>query len=389
MSLHFEISYGSLNKYEEELCGDIVEIIKKDDDIIIVLADGLGSGVKANILASLTSKIVASMLIEASDVREVIETLALTLPICEKRKLPYSTFSFIHINSFGDAHIVEYGNPDIVIIRNGKELELFRSEIEIENKVIKESYVNLKVDDMFFIFSNGVTNAGIEKSLNLGWQRKNLVKYIEKVEVKERTPYYMQKLLLAACNSLYGNRPDDDATVVACKIRNRNIAHILVQPPIREEDDDRIIREFIGFHGIKVICGGSTAQLVSRICKKELKVLLNYITPEVPPIGYIDGIDLVTEGIVTLDKALEIIKKYENGSLDAYNSFEGKEDGASLLAKLLINQCTGVEFIMAKERKWEGCNYSMPNYFRSKFEIVSDIVESLRTIGKDADIKHY
>ena len=389
MSLHFEISYGSLNKYEEELCGDIVEIINRDDDVIVVLADGLGSGVKANILASLTSKIVASMLIESSDVRDVIETLALTLPICEKRKVAYSTFSFIHINSFGDAHIVEYGNPNIAILRNGKELELFRSEIEIENKVIKESYVNLKVDDMFFIFSNGVTNAGIEKSLNLGWQRKNLVKYIEKAQIKERTPYYMQKLLLSACNSLYGNKPDDDATVIACKIRNRNIVHILVQPPIREEDDDRIVNEFLSFHGSKVICGGSTAQVVSRICQKELKVLLNYITPEVPPIGYIDGIDLVTEGIVTLEKALEIIKKYENGSLNTYNSFEGKEDGASLLVKLLINQCTGVQFIMAKERRWEGCNSNMPNYLRSKFEIVSDIVESLRFIGKDADIRHY
>lgn len=390
MSLYFETSWGSLNKEGEELCGDKVEIVKtKEKDTIMVLADGLGSGVKANILASLTSKIVATMLAEGADIPDVIETIASTLPVCKERMVAYSTFVMLRATPEGDAHIVEFDNPDIIIIRNGKWLPLEWKETVIADKRIKECDLKLKPGDFCVTFSDGVIHAGVGKLLNLGWQWDNVVEYLENSYKKDATAHAVQSLLLAACNNLYMESPGDDTTVAVCKVRTPNVAFVMVGPPVDPKDDEKLVDELIHFDGTKILCGGTTSQIVSRITGRPIRTMINYISPDVPPIGQMDGIDLVTEGVITLGKTLEIMKKYEDSTVGRENALNYKSDGAHLLAQTLINKCTGAKFVVGRALNPAHQNPELPIDLSIKLRLVQEIANCLKRLGKDVEILYY
>lgn len=389
MSLCFETSFSSINKYGEELCGDKVEIVKKGSETIIVLSDGLGSGVKANILASLTSKIVSTMLQEGADVEDVIETVASTLPVCSERKIAYSTFSFLHLNKDGNAHIVEYDNPDLVILRNGKMLKLPSVERIVNNKKIKETRIKLEPDDICIMFSDGVVHAGVGKLLNLGWQHENVVEYLEKSFDKNSTAFSLQNLLLSACYNLYDKCPGDDTTVAVCRVRTPNVAYVMVGPPVDKQDDEKLVNDLLNFEGTKIVCGGTTSQIVSRISGRELKTMLDYISPDVPPVGKINGIDIVSEGVITLGKALEIMKSYETNIIGRDNALNYKSDGAMQIAQTLLSKCTGAKFIVGRALNPAHQNPNMPIDLSIKLRLVEEIAECLSRFGKDVEIRYY
>lgn len=388
MSLYFETSCESLNKHNEELCGDKVEIVKHDRETIIVLSDGLGSGVKANILASLTSKIVVSMLREGADIVDVVETIASTLPVCSERLVAYSTFTILRIFDNGDAYIVEYDNPEIVILRNGKPLQLEKTETVIAGKTIKESTAKLLPDDICIMFSDGAVHAGVGQLLNLGWQRANIVEFLERSFKKDISAYAIQKLLLTACDSLYMHTPGDDTTVVVCKLRTPVIAHIMVGPPVNTKDDMAVVNELLHSDGKKIVCGGTTSQIVSRLSGHPLEVTLNYVSPDVPPTAKIEGIDLVTEGVITLGKALEHIKRYQGGQVGRENTLNFQKDGASQLAQMLIEQCTGASFIVGRALNPAHQNADLPINLSLKLRLVTEIARYLRMMDKQVTVRY-
>ncbi len=388
MSLYFETSHQSLNKYGEELCGDKVEILKTDKEAIIVLSDGLGSGVKANILASLTSRIVASMLKEGADIVDVIETIASTLPVCSERHVAYSTFTILRISEDGEAYIAEYDNPEIVILRNGQPLPLEKHQVVVAGKTIKESTVKLQPDDICVMFSDGVVHAGVGKLLNLGWQHKNVLEYLERSYKKDISAYTMQRLLLMACDNLYMGKPGDDTTVAVCKLRTPCVAHIMVGPPIDSANDERVVRELLESDGKKIVCGGTTSQIVSRISGRPLDVSLNYVCPDIPPTAQIEGIDLVTEGVITLGKALEHIRRYQSGQIGRENALHYQKDGASQLAQMLIEQCTGAQFIVGRALNPAHQNTDLPLNLNLKLRLVTEIARYLRMMDKQVTVKY-
>ncbi len=389
MSYYFETSFGSLNKHDEELCGDKVEITKEGGYTTMVLADGLGSGVKANILASLTSKIVSTMLSSGADISDVIETMASTLPVCKERQVAYATFTFLRVDPEGNARIVEYDNPELVLLRDGKSIPLPRKVIEISNKVIKESEITLKPGDVLTMFSDGVIHAGVGKLLNLGWQQKNVVEYLENAYKRETTANALQTLLLAACNNLYMESPGDDTTVAVCRVRTPNVALVMVGPPVNSENDQKLVQELINFRGTKIVCGGTTSQIVSKISGRPLKTMINYISPDVPPTAKIEGIDLVTEGVITLGKTLEIMEKYETGSTGRDNQLNYKNDGAYQLAQMLINSCTGAKFVVGRALNPAHQNPDLPLNLGIKLKLVQEIAECLKRLDKEVSIEYY
>ncbi|MEG0664263.1 MAG: SpoIIE family protein phosphatase, partial [Clostridia bacterium] len=219
-----EIGFVSLNKKDEQLCGDRVEIRQSeigDGSITLVLADGLGSGVKANILSTLTSKIIATMMANGMSVEDCVKTMACTLPVCNQRHVAYSTFTIIKTTPDDKVIIIQYDNPDVIFIRNGKHVDYEKTEITIENKKIYTSEIAAKPDDVFIAMSDGAIYAGVGQTLNFGWQRDDIINYLEKRRINTFSAKGVALLLADECNELYNKLPGDDTTIATVKIRPR------------------------------------------------------------------------------------------------------------------------------------------------------------------------
>ncbi|MEG1528999.1 MAG: SpoIIE family protein phosphatase, partial [Clostridia bacterium] len=341
MALYLESGFTSLNKCGEELCGDKVEISVNGDYTTVVLADGLGSGVKANILATLTSKILCTMVSNGVDMEDCIETMIQTLPVCRERNVAYATFSVVHVNSLGEGTLIEFDNPEAIYITDGKCTNLERKEYVICGKKVYESALKLKANDCILVLSDGVIHAGIGILLNLGWQRKDVMEYLNRNINADMSARAIACLLAGACNDLYIDKPGDDTTVAAIKIREKVAVSLMVGPPVDKSKDDFYLAQFLDGDGKKIVCGGTSSQLVARYLGEQIKTSFDAPDKDVPPIGYIKGIDLTTEGVLTLRKLLELSEKYLS-STDLTPKYFKNHDGASLLAKILFEEATNI-----------------------------------------------
>lgn len=382
-----DIAYRSINKDGEELCGDKVEIIREDNRNMIVMADGLGSGVKANILSTLTSKIVISMLEGGINIYETVDTVIHTLPVCKVRKLAYSTFTIAEIFEDGRTYIAEYDNPPIFLIRDGKLVDLKRRETQISNTVVRECNLTLQKNDLLAIVSDGVVHAGVGGILNLGWQWKNVGEYLCKVALKEKSAGKISKALIDTCEYLYGDKPGDDTTVVIAKVRKPEIVDLFTGPPKDSSNDAKTVENLMNGKGKKVVCGGTAAKIVARELGREIITNMDFIDPEVPPTAEIEGIDLVTEGVLTLSKAVEKIKRYINSPYkdNLFYSFN-KNDGASKLVRLLIEDCTHLNLWVGKAINPAHQNPDFPADLSIKLKVVQELVAEMKALGTKVNV---
>ena len=293
----------SLRKKGEELCGDMVNVIRKPDETILVLADGMGSGVKANILATLTSKIISTLMSGDADIDECVETISETLPVCSVRGIAYSTFTIVRVKHNGEIYTAEFDGPEFVMLRDGVLEEPEKEMRVISGKEIWESHFTAKPGDMIISFSDGVIHAGIGRLINLGWKRVNVMEFIQRNYRPHISARVMTKDLVSVCDHLYEGEPGDDTTVAAVHIMPRTTTRVMVGPASSPDMDAKQVRDLILTSGKKVVCGGTTSKIVARELGQRIDVELKYYDEEVPPTAHIEGIDLVTEGILTLSAA--------------------------------------------------------------------------------------
>lgn len=389
MGFFIDVAYNTLIKHGEELPGDMVNVIRLEDCTIIVMADGLGSGVKANILATLTSKIAGTMLKEGADIYETIDTIVNTLPVCKVRNIAYSTFTLIKIYENGDMYIAEYDNPKTFMVRNGQAINIPTKEIIINGRRVKESNITLQDGDVLVVVSDGVIHAGLGDLLNLGWQWEDVQNYLKKRVPEAYSAQSLENDLLEACSDLYFGKPGDDTTVVTIKIRKPSYVNLFTGPPRDKENDKMVIKEFMASKGKKVICGGTAANIAERELNRKLNVSLDFLTKDVPPIATMEGVNLITEGVLTLSKALDKIKKLQEPySHDCNNvDFSGK-DGVSKLVKILIEDCTHLNIWVGKAVNAAHQNPDLPIDLSIKLKIVEELGAIMERLGKKVKIKY-
>lgn len=389
MEYFIDVAYDSLFHFGEELCGDNVEFIREDDYCILVLADGLGSGVKANILSTLTSKIISTMLKEGATLDEAIETIAKTLPVCQERNIAYSTFTIIRIDKSGHVYLAEFDNPNALHYRKGTMLEIERTSRNIDGKEVLISNFQAEVGDILIAFSDGVVHAGVGRLLDLGWQYDNAVKFITDSIKKESSPLALTKSILGAVNTLYMQEPGDDSTVCTLLMKESRPATVMVGPPVDQEKDQEVVDRLMRSRGLKVVCGGTTSQIVSKITGKEVVVSIDYENPAIPPTAKIQGIDLVTEGVLTLGKTLEILKKItaNDSSYEPFNL--KKNDGATRLARLFLEESTQVDFLVGRALNPAHQNPGMPISLGLKLNLIKDLAAEIEKTGKKVTLSYY
>ena len=384
-----EIGYKSINHYGEQLCGDHVDIVEpSDDSTVIVLSDGLGSGVKASILSTLTSKIISTMLAEGLSLEACVETIAATLPVCSVRGVAYSTFSIIHLKNNQTAELIQYDNPHAIIIRNEKNWDYPKTEMNIGGKKIYKSIIKLQENDIFVMMSDGCPHAGIGIAYNFGWKREDIIDFMEALSQVGYTAKTLSTMLVDECNELYGHKPGDDATACVVKIRKREPMNMLFGPPSNRDDADRMMSLFFSKEGKHIICGGTTSSIASKFLRKPLVATLKFEKSDVSPLAKIAGVDLVTEGVITVNKVLEYAKDYL-GENKHYEHWNYSEDGASLICRLLFVEATDINFYVGRAVNPAHQNPDLPINFNIKMNLVEELSKCLKKMGKRIKVSYF
>ena len=390
MSVSVDICLKSFNKNREELCGDKVEVLKTEDSSIIILADGMGSGVKANILATLTSKILGTMFREGAEIDACVETIARTLPICKEREVAYATFSILQIFRDGEAYLVEYDNPKCVFIRNKEIINYPYQERVIEGKKIREYRFHVELNDCFVLMSDGAIWAGEEETMNYNWEWDDMAAYTLKCTNETLSAARLAAMLSQVCYDLYGQKPGDDTTVAVTRVIRRQVVNIFTGPPSRKEDDERVVHDFMKQEGKKVICGGTSANVASRVLKREIVTLVKHADPKIPPMATMEGLDLVTEGVLTIGSALDLLHRYENDEFDeAFFDALDAENGAAKLARLLIEECTDLNLFVGRALNPAHQNSNLPFDLSVRMNLVEQLKDCAERMGKHVTVKYY
>jgi hypothetical protein len=340
MQQFVEAAWDSLRKHGEELSGDSVKITTTANSFLVVLSDGLGSGVKANILSTLTTQIAATMFQGGAAVEEVIDTLIETLPECKVRKLAYATFAMLKVTQGREAYLVEYDSPPLVLVRDGQIVELPRSGREVQGRKVFEARFALREKDYMVMLSDGYIHAGVGGLYRLGWGWQNIATSVRRWVQTGGDAYELVRALSRTCLKLYNDKPGDDATAVGMRVRPAVSVTILTGPPGDKALDERVVSRLLKAEGIKIICGGTTAQIAARVLGQELKV--EWVPPSkrqgelihkkgTPPTARLEGVDLVTEGILTLGQAVELLEKAET-----IHDLPPDSDAATRLARMLL-----------------------------------------------------
>ena len=384
-----DIGYKSINHYGEQLCGDHVEVVEVEDgSTIIVLSDGLGSGVKASILSTLTSKILSTMMAAGLPIEECVGTIADTLPVCSLRGVAYSTFTIIRIVDNHTAEIFQYDNPHVVIIRDEKNYEYAKTEMNIGGKRVFKSVIQLRENDIFVAMSDGCPHAGIGTAYNFGWKREDIIDFLETMAPAGYTAKNLSTILVDECNRLYGEKPGDDATACIVKIRKREPMNMLFGPPSNRDDANRMMSLFFSKEGKHIVCGGTTSSIAAKYLGKTVKASLNFEHSDVPPIAEIEGVDLVTEGVITVNKVLEYAKDYL-GENKYYEHWNFKKDGASLISRLLFEEATDINFYVGRAINPAHQNPDLPINFNIKMNLVEELSKCLRQMGKRIKVSYF
>ena len=389
MNVSIDVSWKSLNKHDEELCGDKVEILKTEDSDIVILADGMGSGVKANILATLASKILGTMFLKGEPIEEAVETLASTLPVCKVRGVSYSTFSILQIFHSGDAYLVEFDNPGCIFVRNKKLMTIPDNIREISGRKIREYRFKVQPDDCFVLMSDGTIYAGVGELLNFGWTWESMAEYTLKCVKETKSAARIAAMLSQACDDLYQQRPGDDTTVAVARVIERHIVNIFTGPPEKKEDDERLMKDFMAVGGKKIVCGGTSSQIAARYLNQEM-TNNNDGTKDVPPTANIRELDLVTEGVLTMSHTFKLLRQFDEGDIDA-EFFEAldADNGGARLARILLEECTELNFFVGKANNQ--ANYDNNQLFdiSVRRNLVVQIRDAMLDMGKQVNITYY
>jgi hypothetical protein len=321
--LFIEIECCRQNKHGQDICGDsfMTHKLPEENRVISVLSDGLGHGLKANILSTMTATM--ALKFTASDVDLICsaETIMNALPVCRVRNISYATYTIVDIRMQTDISIVEMDNPPFLLIRDGEALTVPFKEVEspsLEGRKMKTYSLQALPEDRLVIMSDGISQSGIgTEQFKLGWRVEGCKRFVlEQVcrdpQISART--LASKILAEALEKEVGGQAYDDMTVAVFYFRTPRRMLVLTGPPFHQNRDAYFANIFDSFKGRKVICGGTTANIIARELDRTIVDHLETTDGDIPPIATFEGADLVTEGLLTLTKVAQLLEKGERPS---------------------------------------------------------------------------
>ena len=379
-----EVGYYQKCKHGYRTPGDIfVSHRGEDGHIVCVLADGLGSGVKAGVLATLTATMAMKFVSSNVDIKKAAEIITSTLPVCSVRKIGYSTFTIADIRPDGIVNMIEYDNPPFVLINDKRCVELEKTEIvfDSKNQLARKLYFSSfkpRQRERLVLVSDGITQAGMGKmNTPLGWGDIGLRDLVEHACADNAgiSARELSRLLVDRAVKYDTNLPHDDTTCAVINFRKPRKTLVLTGPPYVPEVDKHLAEMLDNYKGRKLICGGTTANIVARELGREIEVDLSLMGHDVPPASRIPGVDLVTEGTITLNKVLKMLK-------DDKFTDKRKQDAADCLAKYLLESDI-IEFVVGTRINNAHQNPNLP----VELDIRRNLIKQLVNVLKDKYLK--
>ena len=384
MRLSADVGVAINCKYKEELCGDAVQVVRTPGQTTVILSDGLGSGVKANIMATLTTKIASGLLQRNVPLEHVIATIADTLPVCRVRGLAYATLSILQVQQDGKALLYEYDSPPVHLFRKDRVVPLERKERTIHGKRILESTFQLRDGDMLLMVSDGVIHAGVGEAFDLGLGEDGLLHFLTAPCTTWHQAEDLADFVIDLASSCYHHKFGDDCTAIVLRIRPPRGVAVLTGPPLDQTSDAEMVQALMSHASYKkIVCGGTSAGIVSRITGIPLETSLDYVDPRVPPIALMSGIDLVTEGVLTLNRCYEILRAVQDGGI-----FPRSQDGATLLAKELWN-AEEVHFLVGKSFNQAHANIEELMQLAPRQYIVTRLINFLKKRAIPTEVTYF
>ncbi|MGC8954581.1 MAG: SpoIIE family protein phosphatase [Fervidobacterium sp.] len=375
-----EVHFAQKNKEGEEVCGDTVKIKRSEEKTVVSVSDGLGSGIKASILSTLTASMATTMVFSKVPIEEVFSSIVSTLPTCKVRGISYSTLATVSVDHrTGVCEIYEYDFPVILIYRNSELVNIEKTSVEIKGRKIYCSKFVSQPGDLIFLMTDGITQAGMGTKRfpfgfgieNVKFELSNLIKH--KVSLESITQH-----LVRLARALDSGTKGDDATVCVINVRERKNLTIMVGPPEKKENDTVVVQKLLSADGKKIICGGTTSQIVERIIGRKVEIDFSSISEISPPTGYMEGIDLVTEGIITLS---QVFRYYESQS-------NKLGIGAQKIIDML-EEADLVKFLVGRAINPAHQNPLFSHDISLKFRLIHDIAQILQKKGKIVCIEYF
>lgn len=374
-----DVDYCHAAKHGQVVAGDVFlsRKLKGEGRVISVLSDGLGSGVKAGVLANLTATMALRYTSAYEDVRRSASIIMDTLPVCEKRKISYSTFTIVDLDEDGKTRVIEHGNPAFVFLRGRTPAPVERVSLTLEkwkDRVIHYSEFDMKLGDRVVCFSDGVIQSGLgQPYLPLGWGQEAAISFLQRQieEEGEISARELSRRLVAEAMVNDGRQAKDDITCGVVYYRRPRRLLVITGPPYHREHDGELAELAQSFVGRKVICGGTTASILSRLLNRPVTMALTPGHLEMPPAAAMAGFELVTEGTVTLAKAAELLER------NAANLSPASSPAAELLALML--QSDIVQFVVGTSVNEAHQDPTLPVELDLRRNIVRKIASLLET----------
>ena len=319
---------------------------------------------------------------------DCVETIAATLPVCSQRGVAYSTFTIMRIVNNREAELIQYDNPIVILLRDGANYDYPKTELTISGKKIYQSTIRLEEGDIFVMMSDGCPHAGIGNSYNFGWKVEDIAEYMSTFYSVGYTAKTLSTILIDECNRLYEEKPADDATACVVRIRKREPMNLLFGPPSNRDDCNKMMSLFFSKEGKHIICGGTTSTLASKYLGKPLKPKLDFVDKDIPPIAELEGADLVTEGVITVNRVLTYAKDYLDSN-EAYTKWGFKQDGASRISRLLFEEATDINFFVGRAINPAHQNPDLPINFNIKMQLVTELSDCLKKMGKRIKVSYF
>ncbi len=381
-----EVDHHRTAKNGQFVSGDIFlsRKVMGEDRVISVLSDGLGSGIKASVLATLTATMALKYTSSSIDIRSSAEIIMDTLPICSVRKISYSTFTIVDINSGGKTRIMEHGNPPYIFIRNGREVTVEKQVIELlkwSDRRIQYSEIDMQLGDRIVFYSDGVSQAGMgNRGMPLGWDRGVAAHVEQCLRVdREMSARSMARSIVNRAAQLDGGGAVDDITCGVIYLRHPRQLLVVTGPPFSRESDPELAKLIENFPGRRVVCGGTTAEIVARELDRSIESDIMPYCPGIPPAARMEGVDLITEGTLTLGSVAATIEKGINT--------RGNKDPISLLLEMLLDSDV-VYFVVGTRINEAHQAPNIPVEMDLRRNIVRRIADQLETVHcKETRIK--